>query len=122
MSPIREHIEFLFTTHVEGLSPDEIADLYAHVSKLSDFVSRVNAAAGDLATAGNLPGYGFGQGKTKPLAWTDAAEANAKPEWFEKKLKTPTQVVKAGLATEEDLVAAGIARRDTPNPIIVKLA
>lgn len=102
-------------------SPETIAKLLRWTSQMTKFAKAVDARADELAKANELPGWTLGKGRAKPLAWLDGAETNAPDTWFEKKLPTPTQLVKSGKSTEAELIKNGLAIRPEPDLVPVEI-
>lgn len=114
-----EFIDFVSNLDPSDAPPEVIAKLFEHVACLTKFAGAVCARANVLAQANALPGYGLKRGSRKPLSWREDV---AYPEqWYEKKLRTPTQVVKENLATEKYLVDAELAVRPDSDQVPVKL-
>jgi hypothetical protein len=114
-----EFISFAVEMDPRDAPPEVIAKLYEHAAHLTKFAKAVSDRATELAKADALPGYGLKPGNRKPLAWLgDGVYPEA---WYERKLLTPTQVVKQDLATEKYLLDAELAHRPEPEAVPVKL-
>lgn len=114
-----EFIDYVSNLDPSDAPPEIIAKLFEHVACLTKFAKGVSDRATELAQANALPGYGLKSGNRKPLTWQGDG---AYPEqWYEKKLLTPTQVVKQNLATEKYLMDAELAVRPDSDQLPVKL-
>lgn len=114
-----DFIEFVSSLDPSDAPPEVIALLFEHVGSITKFAAAVSARANELAKASELPGYGLKPGNRKPLTWLgDGAYPEA---WYEKKLLTPTQVIKQNFATEKYLMDAELATRPDSEIVPVKL-
>ncbi len=114
-----EFIEFVSSLDPCDAPPEVVAKLYDHVASITKFAAAISARACELAKANELPGYGLKPGSRKALAW--AADGAYPEAWYEKKLLSPTQVVKQNLATEKYLLDAELAKRPDSDVVPVKL-
>lgn len=114
-----DFIDFISNLDPCDAPPAIVAKLYEHLGSITKFAGAVNARAVELAKASELPGYGMKPGRTCALAW--AADGVYPEPWYEKKLLSPTQVVKQNLATEKYLTDACLALRPPADPVPVKL-
>ena len=114
-----EFIDFVSSLDPSDAPPAVIALLFEHVGSITKFAKAVSDRANELAKANELPGYGLKPGNKKPLAWQgDGAYPEA---WYEKKLLSPTQVIKQNFATEKYLLDAELAVRPDSEIVPVKL-
>lgn len=113
-----EFIDYVSNLDPSDAPPEVIAKLFEHVGCVTKFAAAVSARANELAKAHQLPGYKLTAGSRKALSWQGDG---AYPEgWYEKKLLTPTQVVKQNLATEKYLIDAELAVRLVSELVPVK--
>jgi len=118
-------------TPVANMNPQMIADTYDMLPQIQAWMKSLEVEADELAKTGALPDHHLTEGKAKPLAWLDPANAALALKQLgltesvthtpplPPALKTPTQVAKS-IGKDGATQLVGIAERPPSNMVIVR--